>query len=72
MFESLKIKLFTVQPVAKVSSNLIKKIVKSQFNDKYDSIMVKLESLKIDSEKVKNRIKAAILYLANGEFEKID
>ena len=72
MFETLKIKLFIKQPVAKVSSHQIDRIVKAQFDDKYDSVTTKLDSLNIDSLKVKNRIKAAILKLANGEFEKID
>jgi hypothetical protein len=72
MFETLKIKLFIKQPVSKVSSHQIDRIVKSQFIDKYDSVTTKLDSLNIDSQKVKNRIKAAILKLADGEFEKID
>lgn len=72
MFETLKIKLFITQPVAKVSSQQIEKIVKFQYDDQYNAVMAKLDSLNIDSPQVKNRIKAAILKLANGEYDKID
>jgi hypothetical protein len=72
MFETIKIKLFIKQPVAKVTSYQIERIIKSQYFDKYDSVIAKLDSVNIDSLKVKNRIKAAILKLANGEYEKID
>lgn len=72
MFEILKIKLFTTQPVAKVSPNQIEIIVKAQYNEQYQEVMTKLDSVNTDLPEVKNRIKAAILKLAGGEFGQLD
>jgi hypothetical protein len=72
MLETLKIKLFSTQPVAKVSQNQIEKIVKAQYNKHYNEVIAKLDSIDMQIPKEKNRIKAAVLKIANCEYENLD
>jgi len=72
MFEKLKIKLFTTQPAAKPSLEQVDKIVKAQFQEQFGEVMTILDSIKIDSPQAKNRIKVAVLKLADGKIDKLD
>jgi hypothetical protein len=72
MLEKLKIKLFATQPIAKVSERDITAIINKQYPENASLVLEKLQLIEHDSISTKNRIKAAILKLANRDLDRID
>lgn len=72
MLEKLKIKLFATQPIAKVSERDITEIINKQYPENASLVLEKLQLIEHDSISTKNRIKAAILKLANRDLDRID
>ncbi len=72
MFEFLKIKFFGIQPTAKITDKTIERIIKREFGNNADKVKDKLQQVISDTSKGRNRISAAVLKLANKDFDKID
>ncbi len=72
MLETLKIKLFGQQPAAKISDQLLDKIINRDFGVLADKVRQKLSVVVSDSNSGKNRISAAILKLSNKDINSID
>lgn len=72
MFEILKIKLFGIQPVAKVTDKTLERLIFRDFGNKKTEVMKKLEQVISDTHKGKNRISADIAKLANKDLQSID
>jgi hypothetical protein len=72
VFETLKIKLFGQQPVAKITDNLLDRLIKRDFKHSAEIVSSKLKELTSDSQKGKNRISADILKLANKDINALD
>lgn len=72
MIETLRIKLFGIQPAARISSEQIDKLIYREFNDSHDEVRMKLNQIHSDTQNGKNRISAAVLKLAQGDLGKID
>jgi hypothetical protein len=60
MFELLKIKLFGHQPSAKISSQLLDKLIARDYKNEADIVKTKFEKINSDSQGGKNRIAADI------------
>ncbi|NEU08630.1 hypothetical protein GZH53_09935 [Flavihumibacter sp. R14] len=72
MFETLLIKLGSVQPVAKISDEILQRIIRREFGDQADEVNMKLASVAGDTSNGRNRISAAIIRLANQDISAID
>jgi septum formation topological specificity factor MinE len=72
MLETLRIKIFGHQPVAKVSDELLDKVINREYGNQADIVRQKLELVISDSGDGKNRISAAIIRLANKDINVID
>ncbi len=60
------------QPTAKISDELLDKLIRREFPNDIDKIKQKLNLINSDSHAGKNRFSAAVLKLANGDLTKID
>ena len=72
MFEEHKIKIFGIQPVAKVTSHQLDKIIAREFPKHLEEVNMKLYRVVGDNPNGINRISAAIIKLANKNVELID
>jgi hypothetical protein len=72
MFETFKIKYLGHQPTAIITSKTLDKIIRRDYGNNFKKVREKLESIKSDSSKAKNRFSAAVLKLSNGDLTKID
>ena len=72
MFEIFRIKYFGIQPVAKVKSKTIERIIRRDYGGNFHEVKRKLESVRSDAPGGLNRLSAAVLKLANGHVSKID
>jgi hypothetical protein len=60
------------QPIAKISPELLARLIEREFPNTAVLVTEKLKLVKSDSEQGRRRISAAILRLASGDFEKLD
>src|ERR1043165_2024085 len=72
MLETFKIKYLGHQPPAKISDRALDRIIQRDFGNNFQEVKQKLEFIKSDTPKGKNRLSAAVLKLANGDLTKID
>ena len=72
MFEILKIKLFGIQPIPKITESILEKIIERDFKASSTEVKSKLEKVESETESGKNRISLAILKLANGNLEDVE
>jgi hypothetical protein len=72
MFETLRIRLFKRQPIAKVDSKTLERIINREFDGRANEVKQKLQEVKISTLNGKNRISAAIIKLANKDINAID
>ncbi len=72
MFEILQIRLFGTQPVAKVTDQMLERIIQRDFGSQADEVKQKLKQVISDSHSGKNRISAAILKLSNKDIKAVD
>jgi len=72
MFDLLKIKLFGLQPVAKISNQLLDNLIERDFKNNAALVSTKLNNIISDSRAGKNRIAASILKLADKNFDALD
>jgi len=72
MFEILKIKLFGHEPTAKVTNEMLERIIRRDYGNRATEVKQKLQQVVGDSLNSKNRISAAILKLANRDIKAID
>jgi hypothetical protein len=72
MFENLQIIFFGIQPSAKVSDKTLERIIYREFGKRADEVNQKLRQVKSDTSNGRNRISAAILKLANKDFDAIE
>jgi hypothetical protein len=72
MFELIQIQFFGKQPTAKVSRQLLKRIICREFRGYENDVEQKLNSVTSDTLKGKYRISAAIMKLANKDFDSMD
>lgn len=68
MFEILRIILLGNQPIAKVDTRTLERILKRDFGNRANEAKQKLQSVNSSS----NRILAAIIKLADKDFDKLD
>ena len=60
------------QPVAKISDSDLEFLISREFPNDKETVKFKLDKIKNDSRKGKNRISASLLKLANQDLDKID
>jgi hypothetical protein len=72
MFDTLRIKLFGRQPFAKVDDKTLERIIHREFGNRASEVKRKLQGVKSDTPKGKNRISAAIIKLAGEDINAID
>jgi hypothetical protein len=72
MFETIRIKLLGTQPAAKVTDQLLERIIHRDFGNSSDEVKQKLREVISDSQNGKNRISAAIIKLSNKDIKAID
>jgi hypothetical protein len=72
MFETLKIKLFGIQPVAKVSGIVLERLIQREFGNQADLARRKLLQVESETNAGKNRISAAIIKLSDKDINAID
>jgi hypothetical protein len=71
MFDLLKIKLFGHQPAAKISDQLLNRLIERDFKSNVDIVTTKFRNINSVSQE-KNRIAAGILKLANKKLDDLD
>lgn len=72
MFEAIRIRIFGIQPSAKVTDKTLEHLIQREFGSKADDVKQKLQQVTSDTRGGKNRISAAILKLSNKDFNSID
>lgn len=72
MFEILKIKLFGQEPVAKITNEMLERVIRRDYGERATEVKKKLQQVVSDNLNGKNRISAAVLKLANRDFNAID
>jgi len=72
MFEALRIKIFGTQPAARVTDQILDRLIHRDFGDQADKVKLKLGKIASDTGKGKNRICAAIIKLSKKDPEAID
>jgi hypothetical protein len=72
MFKYFQIMFFGTQPSAKVSDKTLERIIYREFDKRAKEVKQKLRQVKSDTKNGQNRISAAILKLANTDFNAID
>ncbi len=72
MFEKLQIILFGKQPSAKIDSKTLERIIHREFGNSVSEVKEKLQRVKSDTQKGKNRISTAIIKLAGKDINAID
>ena len=72
MFETLKIKLFGIQPVAKVSDVVLERLIQREFGNQADLVRRKLLQVESETNVGRNRISAAIIRLSDKDINTID
>lgn len=71
MFELLKLKLFGIQPVPKITESILEKIIERDFKANSTEVKSRIEKVESETESGKKRISLAILKLANGNLEDV-
>jgi uncharacterized protein YgbK (DUF1537 family) len=72
MFETIRIKIFGKQPAAKVTDRKLERLIQREFGHRISEVRQKLQRVTSDTNNGKNRISAAILKLANKDFNVLD
>ena len=72
MFEIVKIKLFGLQPAAKISAQLLDTLIVRDYKSTADIVKTKLKNINSDSQAGQNRISADILKLADKDINALD
>lgn len=72
MLESIGIALFGRQPFARVDNKTLERIIRREFGISGDEVKQKLKLVKCETQKVNNRIAAAIIKLADKDINAID
>ena len=72
MFEILKIRLFGLEPAAKITDEMLDRLIEREFISCADKVRQKLEQVRGVVPTNNNRICAAILKLANKNYKAID
>jgi hypothetical protein len=72
MFERTGIALFGRQPFAKVNNQTLKRIIRREFGSRASEVKQKLKIETGETQKVNNRIAAAIIKLADKDVNAID
>jgi hypothetical protein len=72
MFEEFRIKYLGIQPVAKVTTLRLERLIAREFPKHIDEVTLKLYKVKGDNPNGINRISSAILKLANKDLSSID
>ncbi len=72
MFEELRIKYLGIQPVAKVTTNQLERLISREFPKNIDEVTLKFYKVKGDNPNGINRISAAIVKLANKDLSSLD
>ena len=72
MFEIIQILIFGQEPASKVSHRKLERLMRRKFGIRAGEVNQKFQRINSDSPNGKNRFSAAILKLANRDFEKID
>jgi len=72
MDEITKIKLSGNQPAAKISDDLLKKLIIREFDGSANTVRIKLRNVISNTSAGKNRISACILKLANQDLIALD
>ncbi len=72
MLEILKIKIFGIQPAAKVTDNMLERLIQRDFGDQALNVKLKLSRIDGDTHNGKNRISAAIIKLSKKDIKAID
>jgi len=60
------------QPIANISDEDMKFLISREFPNDKETVKTKLDKIKSDSQKGKNRISASVLKLAGKDIDKID
>lgn len=72
MFEEFRIKYLEIQPVAKVTTNQLERLIAREFPEYIDEVTCKFYKVRGDKPNGINRISAAILKLVNKNISLID
>ena len=72
MLETLRIKLFGTQPVAKISDARLERLIQREFGNQADLVSRKLNQVVSETNAGKNRISAAIVKLSDKDINAID
>lgn len=72
MFEILKITLYGRQPTAKITDKMLERLIQREFSERAGQVKRKLEGVKGETPNGTNRNAAAILKLANKDYDTID
>jgi hypothetical protein len=72
VFEILRIIVLGQEPASKISDKTLERLLEREFGSRAGEVNQKLQRINSDSPNGKNRFSAAILKLANSDFEKID
>jgi hypothetical protein len=72
MFETIRIKIFASQPVAKVTGKKLEQLIQRDFGSNPLEVKQKLQQVISDTHNGKNRITGAILKLSNKDFNAVN
>ncbi len=72
MFDLVKIKLFGHQPAAKISGQLLDRLIARDYKTNVELVKAKFENIRSENRAGKNRIAADILKLANKDISALD
>ena len=72
MLETLRIKLFGIQPVARISDARLERLIQREFGNQADLVSRQLKQVVSETNAGKNRISAAIIKLSDKNIKAID
>ena len=72
MFEILRIIVLGQEPASKVSDKKLQRLMQREFGSRAGEVNQKFQRINSDTPSGKNRFSAAILKLANRDFDRID
>ena len=72
MLETIRIKLFGIQPVAKISNARLERLIQREFGNQADLVSRQLKQVVSETNAGKNRISAAIIKLSDKNITAID
>jgi hypothetical protein len=72
MFQTLRIIIFGHEPSAKINNQTLERLIRREFDSREVEINQKFQQINSNIPGSKNRLSAAILKLANRDFDRID